>query len=142
MADVLTQQKRSEVMSKIRSKNTKPELIVRRFLFAQGFRFRLHQETLPGRPDIILKKFNSIVFVNGCFWHGHDNCKHFNMPQSRLEYWVPKIKKNISKDLEVKKQLRKLGWNVFTIWECQLKTRKVEKTLSTLKKRISRHRSN
>jgi DNA mismatch endonuclease (patch repair protein) len=123
-------------MSKIRSKNTKPELFVRRFLFSQGFRFRLHQATLPGRPDIVLKKFNSIVLVNGCFWHGHNNCRYFNMPKSREEYWIPKIKNNISKDNEVVSKLRKLGWNVFTIWECQLKDNKAEKTLTALVNKI------
>ena len=136
MADVFPKEKRSEVMSKIRSKNTKPELFVRCFLFSQGFRFRLHQATLPGRPDIVLKKFNSIVLVNGCFWHGHNNCRYFNMPKSREDYWIPKIKNNISKDKEVVSKLRKLGWNVFTIWECQLKDNNAEKTLTTLANKI------
>jgi DNA mismatch endonuclease (patch repair protein) len=138
MADVFTPKKRSEVMSKIRSKNTKPELLVRRFLFSQGFRFRLHQATLPGRPDIVLKKFNSIIFVNGCFWHGHKKCKYFNMPTSRVDYWIPKIENNIYKDKDVTAELRKLSWNVFTIWECQLKENKAEKTLTALVNRILR----
>jgi len=123
-------------MSKIRSKNTKPELLVRRFLFSKGLRFRLHQPTLPGRPDIVLKKFNSIVLVNGCFWHGHDDCKYFSMPKSREDYWIPKIKNNILKDEEMTGKLRKLGWNVFTIWECQLKENKADKTLTALVDKI------
>lgn len=140
MADILTKQKRSEVMRKIRSKNTQPELIVRQYLFANHFRFRLHQKSLPGKPDIALKKFSAVVLINGCFWHGHNNCKYFQMPKSRTEYWTPKIKNNILKDAEVKKQLRKLGWKVFTIWECQLKPNKIEKTLSTLKAKILQNR--
>jgi len=136
MADVFPQKKRSEVMSRIRSKNTKPELLVRRFLFSKGFRFRLHQHALPGKPDIVLRKFNAIVLVNGCFWHGHNNCKYFNMPKSREDYWIPKIKNNIFKDKEVVRKLRKLGWNVFTVWECQLKENKVETTLTTLVSKI------
>lgn len=125
-------------MSVIRAMDTKPEKLVRKFLFSKGLRFRLHQKSLVGRPDIILKKYNSIVFVNGCFWHGHDNCKYCKMPKSRTEYWAPKIEKNKSRDAKVKRALRKQGWKVFTVWECQLKKKKAEKTLSTLVRKISK----
>jgi|SRR6185312_16456403 len=136
MADKITTQKRSEVMSKIRSKNTKPEHLVRRYLFGLGLRFRIHKKDLPGRPDIALPKFRTIIFINGCFWHGHVNCKYFNMPKTHKEYWVPKIKNNISKDIIAKRELRRLGWKVFTVWECQLKGNKMDKTLTALASKI------
>lgn len=136
MTDVFTRKKRSEVMSKVRAKNTKPELITRSYLFAQGLRFRLHQRNLPGKPDIVLKKYNTVVFVNGCFWHGHKKCKSFRIPKSRINYWAPKIQKNIANDKRNLKLLKKLGWNVISIWECQLKNPIREETLSTLVNRI------
>jgi DNA mismatch endonuclease, patch repair protein len=136
MADVFSTRKRSEVMATIRATNTKPELITRRYLFAQGLRFRVHQGNLPGKPDIVLKKYNTVIFVNGCFWHGHKNCKSFRPPKSRTDYWVPKIQKNIANDKKNVKALKKMGWNVICIWECQLKVAFREDTLSILVNRI------
>lgn len=136
MADVFTKKKRSEVMSKIRSTNTKPELIVRKYLFSKGFRFRIHQKNLPGKPDIVLKQHNTVVLVNGCFWHGHENCKIFKMPQTKQSYWKPKIKNNINKDFQNRKVLHKLGWNVIVVWECQLKKSKLERTLQKIVDKI------
>ncbi len=123
-------------MSLIRATNTKPELVVRRFLFSRGFRFRLHQKNLPGKPDIILKKHKAIVLVNGCFWHGHNNCKGFRMPKSKLHYWKPKIANNISNDIKNQKELKKRGWKVIVVWECKLKKKSVDKTLKTIVDKI------
>lgn len=119
MTDVFSKNKRSEIMSKVHSKNTKPELAVRKFLFANKFRYRLHQKNLIGNPDIVLKKYNTVIFVNGCFWHGH-NCKRGQLPKSNITYWSEKIKNNILRDKRNKKQLIESGWKVFTMWECQL----------------------
>lgn len=126
-------------MSKIRSSNTKPELIVRRFLFAKGFRYRIHQKSLPGKPDIVLKKHNAIVLVHGCFWHGHqdENCKKSGMPETNLEYWKPKIEKNISKDIQMRKELEEMGWRVIVVWECELNKSRVGETLNQLMKEIT-----
>jgi DNA mismatch endonuclease, patch repair protein len=139
MSDVFSKAVRSKVMSRIRAKNTKPEKIVRSFLFSAGFRYRIHQKTLPGRPDLVLKKYGAVVFVNGCFWHGHKDCKHFNMPKTRQEYWIPKIQGNIAKDAKVVKKLQALGWSVFTIWECELKGAVTLQTLVTLAVNIKRN---
>lgn len=138
MADVFTKKKRSEVMCRIRATNTKPELIVRKFLFSHGFRYRIHQKKLPGKPDIVLKKYNTVILINGCFWHGHrnKNCKIFKMPKSKQGYWVPKIKNNIYKDLQKKKSLKKLGWKVIVVWECRLKKRRLDRTLQSVVNKI------
>lgn len=123
-------------MSKIRSKNTKPEMIVRKYLFSKGFRYRLHQKELPGSPDIVLKKYQTLIFINGCFWHGHKNCQISKLPKSRLEYWEPKITKNRNNDSKNSSKLRRLGWRIIVIWECQLRNVLKEKTLESLKNRI------
>ena len=138
MADVFTRKKRSEVMSRIRAKNTKPELLVRKYLFSSGLRYRIHQKSLPGQPDIVLKKFNVIVIVNGCFWHGHTKktCKVSRMPKSNNNYWKNKILQNQARDLKNLRKLRKAGWKIFVIWECQLRGKNKEKTLSTLVDKI------
>jgi len=135
MADVFTKKKRSEIMSKIRSKNTRPELLVRKFLFSQGFRYRLHSNELIGKPDIVLRKYHTVVFVNGCLWHGHKICNH-NFPKTKQDYWIPKINRNITKDLKNRRELQKIGWKIITIWECQLKRKVLDKTLSNLKSKI------
>lgn len=132
MTDIHNKAVRSFNMAQIRSKNTKPEMLVRAFLHKLGYRYRLHVKDLPGKPDIVLPKYKTIIMINGCFWHGHHGCKRFKMPKSREEYWIPKIEKNISKDIEVKIKLENLGWRVITIWECQLKGKTMENTLSTL----------
>lgn len=138
MTDVFSVEKRSEIMSKIRATNTKPELLVRKYLFARGFRFRIHQKDLPGKPDIVLKKYNTIIFVHGCFWHGHNNCKMFKMPKSNLDYWQPKILANIKNDLKNRKALRKLGWKVLTVWECQLNKNLTDITLKNVSKHLTK----
>ena len=132
MTDVHLQNIRSFNMSMIKGKNTKPELIVRKFLFKNGFRFRLNVKDLPGKPDIVLPKFKTIVFVNGCFWHGHDNCKYFVVPKTRTEWWLKKIERNKVLDGENFLKLRSKGWNVLTIFECELMNDKIDDTLSKL----------
>lgn len=138
MADIFTKKKRSEIMSKIRAFNTRPELIVRKFLFSQGFRYRIHQKSLPGTPDIVLKKYKTVILINGCFWHGHrnKNCKIFKIPKSRQSYWIPKIENNRCKDIQQQKSLKKLGWKVIVIWECQLKKRRLDRTLESVVNKI------
>src|SRR5689334_7744034 len=121
MTDVFDTKKRSELMSKIRSKDTMPELIVRRYLHAKGYRYRLNDKRLIGKPDIKLTKYKTIILVNGCFWHGHENCKIFKMPKSRQHYWIPKIEMNIKRAEENITQLENLGWHVIVVWECELK---------------------
>jgi DNA mismatch endonuclease (patch repair protein) len=129
-----TNLERSVLMSKIRKKNTKPELLVRKFLFKNGLRFRLFNRKLLGNPDITLPKFHTVIFINGCFWHAHKNCKFNKMPKSNISYWTPKILGNANRDERNKKELKKLGWNVLTIWECELKKVNQEKTLEKLLK--------
>lgn len=124
MADVFSKEKRSEVMSKVRGRDTKPEILVRKFLFAEGFRFRICPSNLLGKPDIVLPKYKTIIFVNGCFWHGHQNCKDSTTPKSRTDYWLNKIHKNKSRDNKIDYELKKLGWRTITIWTCELKSNK------------------
>ena len=130
--DVHDKQTRSYNMSRIRSKDTKPELIVRSFLHKKGFRFRLHDKKLPGKPDIVLPKYRTVIFVHGCFWHGHKNCRGFTMPKSRWQYWEPKIFNNTSKDVIHRRELLRLSWNVIIAWECELKPKKAERTLQSI----------
>jgi len=118
--DSLTPQQRSANMAAVRGKNTRPELLVRRLLYGLGYRYRLHAANLPGRPDIVFRKRQCVIFVNGCFWHGHD-CRRGNPPSSRTEFWWPKIDKNRDRDRRVQKQLKKDGWRVLTVWECETK---------------------
>lgn len=137
MTDVHSRAVRSYNMSKIRSKNTKPEIVVRGFLFRNGFRYRLHVSYLPGKPDIVLKKYMTVVFVHGCFWHGHRGCPFFKLPQTRQKWWSEKISKNQYHDKINKKKLRLLGWNVVELWECQIKKNKHKHKLKKLIQRIS-----
>jgi DNA mismatch endonuclease (patch repair protein) len=123
-------------MSRIKAKDTNPEIIVRKFLFSRGYRYRLHVRHLPGKPDIVLPKYKTVIFVNGCFWHGHKGCRDFVMPKSRQKYWTPKIQKNVERDKLHGKQLRSLGWHVVTVWECQLGKKKASKTLQILISKI------
>ncbi len=132
MTDIFSIAKRSEIMSKVRSTNTQPELLVRKFLFSEGLRFRLHQKNLPGKPDIVLKKYRAIVLVNGCFWHGHANCKRGKSPKSKQDFWIPKIEQNRKRDRLNVLKLKKQGWRVFIIWECQLVASKRNSILSRL----------
>jgi DNA mismatch endonuclease (patch repair protein) len=118
MADVHSKETRSYNMSRIRSKDTKPELLVRKFLFSKGFRYRLHDKKLPGKPDIVLPKYKTVVFIHGCFWHGHDGCRYSVIPKTRTEWWEEKIDRNKIKDEKVKNDLLKLKWKVIHVWEC------------------------
>lgn len=136
MADVHNKSTRSYNMSKIRSKDTKPEMLVRRFLHKNGFRFRLHVKKLPGKPDIVLPKYKTAIMVNGCFWHGHESCKYYVIPKTRTEWWLEKINKNILNDNKSLDGLLNLHWKVIVIWECELKKNAIEVTLNNLAKEI------
>ena len=119
-------------MSRIRGKNTKPEMLVRKYLFAHGYRYRLHSKNLPGKPDIVLPKYKTVIFVHGCFWHGHKDCKYFVVPKTRTDWWLNKINGNKANDAKKELALKQAGWKVLVIWECQLKPDKLEKTLGEL----------
>ena len=119
-------------MSRIKGKDTKPELIVRRYLHARGLRFRLHNKKLPGKPDLVFSKYKTVVFLHGCFWHKHDGCRYFVVPKTRTEWWLKKIDRNVEKDKENEKALRILGWKVLIIWECDLKKEKRKPILNKL----------
>ena len=126
-------------MSRIRSAHTQPEIVVRKFLHARGFRYTLHNKKLPGRPDIVLPKYKTIVFIHGCFWHGHANCKYYVVPKTRTEWWLNKINTNKDNDTKAIKALKKEGWKIIIIWECNLKPAKIEKTLASLLKKVERN---
>jgi DNA mismatch endonuclease (patch repair protein) len=136
MADVHTKEVRSYNMSQIRSKNTKPELVVRKYLFAKGFRYRLHSKYLPGKPDIVLPKYRTVIFVHGCFWHGHEGCKYFVVPKTKIEWCLNKIAKNQQLDKEHIKKLRSDKWNVITLFECKLKKANIDSTLDTIEESL------
>jgi DNA mismatch endonuclease (patch repair protein) len=119
MTDVFEKGKRSEIMSRIRSRDTRPEKIVRNLLHKGGYRFRLHRKDLPGRPDIVLPKYGTVIFVHGCFWHQHKGCGRATIPKSNEEYWVPKLKRNIERFEEVVVKLRGMGWKIVQVWECE-----------------------
>lgn len=137
MADVHTKKQRSYNMSRIKGKDTKPEMLVRKFLHANGYRYKLHDKKLPGKPDIVLPKYRTVIFVHGCFWHGHKNCKYFKIPKTRTKWWTDKINRNKASDEKAVKALKKESWRVVTIWECKLKSAKVERTLNSLLNKIS-----
>lgn len=115
-------------MSRIRSKNTKPEMLVRRYLYANGFRYRVNVRTLPGTPDIVLKKFRTVIFIHGCFWHSH-SCQQGRLPQSNVDFWIRKLTRNKERDSDVREKLRQLGWKTMIVWECQLKPAVRQQTL-------------
>lgn len=138
MADVHSKETRSYNMSKIRSKNTKPELLVRRFLHSRGFRYRLHVKDLPGKPDIVLPKYKTIIFIHGCFWHGHEGCRYYVVPKTRTDWWLNKINGNIAKDKSSKELLISKGWKVLDVWECELKKAQINATLENLLTAISK----
>ena len=131
MADNHSKEVRSINMSHIRSTNSKPEEIVRKYLFAEGFRYRKNVKKLPGCPDIVLPKYKTVIFVNGCFWHKHD-CPRFVWPSSNQDYWRPKILRNVERDNQNRKELETLGWKVITVWECELKKNVLNETLGKL----------
>lgn len=122
MTDIKTPKERSRNMAAIRSSDTKPEMLVRRYLHSMGWRYGLHNKKLPGSPDIVMRRFKTVIFVHGCFWHGHDNCKYFRLPKSNTEFWQTKIDKNRARDERDREALHRLGWRVIIIWECELKT--------------------
>ncbi len=132
MADVLTPKQRSYNMSRIRNKDTKPEELVRKYLFSQGFRYRKNDARLPGKPDIVLPKYKTVIFVNGCFWHKHEGCKFFVWPKNNAEFWKEKIEKNAARDARDYELLREAGWQIIVIWECELKSKTREATLNKL----------
>lgn len=134
--DVHDKKTRSYNMSRIKGKNTKPEELVRKFLFSQGFRYRKNDKSLPGSPDIVLPKYKTVIFVNGCFWHGHEGCRFFVWPENNKDFWKDKIEANISRDKKKTAALESMGWKTITIWECELKPKVREQTLLSLLNRL------
>lgn len=132
MADVHTKAQRSFNMSQVRSTNTKPEVKLRKTLFAKAFRYSLHNKKLPGKPDIVLTKYKTVIVVNGCFCHGHEGCKYFVLPKTRTDFWMNKINSTKERDIIKNQELKHLGWNVITVWECELKIDKMAETIKNL----------
>jgi len=132
VVDTLTPEERSEIMARVRSKNMRPELAVRMLVFAMGYRYRLHARDLPGSPDLVFRRRRKVIFVHGCFWHRHSNCALARLPKSRIEFWTPKLEGNRKRDEKNRRALRRDGWSVLTVWECQLKSS------SALERRIRR----
>ena len=120
MADIKKALTRGELMARIKSRDTRPELRVRHFLWASGFRYRLHGKQLPGKPDIVLARYKSVIFVHGCFWHAHADCKQFKLPKTRTEFWTQKLARNQARDAAAAARLQAMGWQVIVIWECEL----------------------
>ncbi len=138
MVDVHTKETRSYNMSRIKGKDTKPEILVRKFLFSQGFRYRLHDKKLPGKPDLVFPKYKKVVFIHGCYWHGHEGCKYFVPPKTRTEWWMDKINDNKTRDEKNIAELKKNMWYPIIIWECELKPEKREKTLKALVRKLKK----
>lgn len=138
MADVHTPEQRSYNMSRIRGKDTKPEELVRKYLFSQGFRYRKNDARLPGKPDIVLPKYKTVIFVNGCFWHAHEGCRYFVWPKNNADFWKKKIESNVERDAKNYQLLKNLGWNVLIIWECELKKYSFSKTMSSLEQQLTK----
>lgn len=139
MPDVMTPQQRHDCMSHIRSKNTKPEQLVRQALWHQGFRYRLHVKDLPGKPDIVLPKYKTAIFINGCFWHGHKGCKYYTLPKTNTDFWTAKVARNKNCDQRVWRELEAAGWAVIIVWECELKKAKLEATIARVEDEIKRN---
>lgn len=136
MADNKTKKSRSYNMSRIKGKGTKPEELVRKYLFSKGFRYRKNDKRLPGSPDIVLPKYRTVVFINGCFWHKHEGCKYFVWPKDNAEFWKEKIQANATRDERKKQELVSQGWKVITVWECELKKDRRDETLASLESLI------
>ncbi len=132
MTDTHTPQQRHANMAAIHSKDTKPEMVVRKWLWSRGYRYRLNHPRLPGKPDIVMRKYRTCIFVNGCFWHGHEGCNHYRVPKTNVSFWTNKIKRNKERDREVCQKLASMGWHSITIWECELKPSCRESTLESL----------
>lgn len=125
-------------MSRIKAKDTKPEMMVRKFLFSKGFRYKLHDKMLAGKPDLVFPRLKTVVFIHGCYWHGHEGCRYFVIPKTRTDWWLDKIGKNKLRDGDNLSKLKKEGWKVITVFECKLKPAVRERTLNKLQKRLSR----
>lgn len=138
MTDVHSKETRSYNMSKIRAKDTKPELLVRKYLFSKGFRYRVNVKKLPGKPDIVFTKYKTVIFINGCFWHGHGDCPKSHIPKTKTEWWAAKIKRNQERDQQEYSALKQQGWRVLVVWECQLIPKKREQTLLALEGVLSK----
>ena len=132
MPDILTPQQRHLNMAAIHGKNTKPEVMVRKWLWSHGYRYRLNHPRLPGKPDIVMRKYRTCIFVNGCFWHGHEGCPYYTVPKTNTDFWDNKVRRNRERDLKVQHELAAMGWHSITIWECELKPVKREETLKSL----------
>ena len=137
MADRMTKEQRHRCMSHIKGKDTKPEMLVRRYLHSRGYRYRVNVRRLPGTPDIVLLKYRTVIFINGCFWHGHEDCKHFVLPKSNSQFWQKKIERNKQRDIEKRIQLRRLGWHTIIIWGCELKPKNRHTTLQALEQTLN-----
>ena len=138
MADVHNKKTRSYNMSMIRSKDTKPEILARKFLFGNGFRYKLHDKMLPGKPDLVFPRYKTVIFIHGCFWHGHEGCKYFVIPKTRRKWWLEKINRNKQLDTENSGKLKKLGWKIITVFECKLKPKNRGKTLNQMAARLTK----
>ena len=137
MTDMMTPEQRSRCMAAIKGKGTKPEMLVRRFLFSKGLRYRVNNSKLPGSPDIVLKKYKTVVFIDGCFWHGHEGCKYYRLPKSNVDFWKHKIYMNMARDYAANVDLELAGWRVIRVWECEIKTKtKRDETLERLYNKI------
>ena len=137
MADKMTPEQRHHCMSRIGSKNTRPELIVRRWLWQQGYRYRVNVKRLPGSPDIVLPRYSTAIFVNGCFWHAHEDCDRYRVPHTNVDFWTAKFQRNKARDERNYRLLHKMGWYVLVVWECQLEKDKRRDTLIALSRRLS-----
>lgn len=137
MADIMTKQQRHDCMAAVKGKDTKPEMLVRRYLHGLGYRYGLHNRKLPGSPDLVLRRLKTVIFIHGCFWHGHVGCKYYRLPKSNIDFWQTKIDRNRKRDAEVEAKLNSMGWRVLTVWECDLKNKEQrERTLSDLAKTL------
>ena len=138
MVDTMTAEQRHRCMSHIRSRDTRPETMVRHYLFSRGFRYRKNVRALPGTPDIVLGRYRTVIFVNGCFWHGHEGCQYYTVPKTNTEFWVDKVRRNKERDVKVQYELASMGWHCITIWECELKPKVRENTLESLAYTLNR----
>ena len=134
--DTFSDKKRSKIMQNIKSKNTKPELVIRKLLHSKGYRYKIHDKKLPGKPDIVMPKRKGVVNVHGCYWHYH-GCSRSNIPKTQTEYWVDKLEHNKRRDFQNKRKLKKLGWKVIDVWECTLRKKNLEKTFNRLERLIA-----
>lgn len=141
MSDRISTEKRSWNMSQVRSKDTSIEVTVRKYLFHEGFRYRKNDKRLPGKPDVVLPKYRTVIFVHGCFWHRHEGCKRASMPATRVEFWQAKFNKNVENDRKNKSLLSELGWHVIVIWECEIK-KNFEATMGRVVMELKNHRAN